>query len=359
MGIVTDNKDPREIGRVKFRVPEVGGQKIFAWAKVPMAVGGNQAGLFAAPTVDAQILVAFEANDINRPVIIGAWYPQVSEKSTIPGAAQHLGDDPVRDGRGEDTGTGAGGVQLEQPIDGAITEYPFNFVFKSPRAGHLIEIDDTQDGERISISHGPSKSWLEFQSDGTIVMGSKDKRYLVVEQSNQEHFKAAHDVLVDGAMTHKTVGAQTEEYADTAMITHTGDKTETLQANSTKTVTGTTTETLTGDVTKTLSGALSLTIASLVTLVMAAAATVSGTTIAISATVLTVTAGSIILGSSSGGLALMNENALALLNANIAINNGHLHTTTLPGAPTGPPTVPQIPLPNAPGVDKTQITKAL
>ena len=357
MGIVTDNDDPRKMGRIKVRVTEVGGQKILAWAKPPVPVGGDKAGFFGTLQVNSQVLVVFEAEDQNRPVILGAWYPQVSEESTAPVVTRGK-DDPIRDARGNDTGTGAGGASLEEPADPFGAEYPFNFVFKSPGAGHLIEIDDTEGKERISITHGPSKSWLEFHPDGTIVIGSKAKRYLLVETDNQEHIKGNQDVLVDGNSTHKTSGTRDEEYGGARDVKDKADYTQTVDGKSTRTVQGSVSDTVQGNVNLTFNAQLAAVIQAAVQIQLAAAMTLQGTSMDIQGSdmkmtmaTVDITSPQITLGSAAA-LKLIDERIVAFHNANIALYNAHSH----PAMGANPPTVPQIPI-ILPGVS-TQLTKA-
>ena len=202
LGTVTDANDPRKLNRVKVRVPDVSGQLVLSWARVALPYAGPGVGGFQVPPMGARVIVAFEANDVNRPIVVGAGWDQVGETSTAPAAARGEAD-PVRDGpRGEDTVVGAGGVNLREPADLFAATYPKNTVFKTS-SGHLIEYDDSDGAERISITHGPSKSWLEFHPDGSIVLGCKQKLYELVEDDRQEHTKGAHDVVVEGNSTMK------------------------------------------------------------------------------------------------------------------------------------------------------------
>jgi hypothetical protein len=202
LGTVTNPNDPRKLNRVKVRVPDVSGQLELAWARVAVPYAGPGVGAFQVPPMGARVMVAFEANDVNRPIVVGAGWDQVGEASTAPAAARGNGD-PVRTSRGADTAVGAGGVALVEPADPYAAVYPKNTVFKTS-SGHLIEYDDSAGAERISITHGVSKSWLEFHPDGSVVLGCKKKLYELVEEDRQEHTKGAHDVKVDGNSTYST-----------------------------------------------------------------------------------------------------------------------------------------------------------
>lgn len=206
MARVIKNTDPKRINQVKVKVHGVGGEKELAWARVLGPVGGNLTGAAAwLPEAGSLVWVMFEQEDINKPVVIGCGWPQAAGKSQIPVAA--LGEaDEVRDARGSDTASGAGGASLEEPDDPAAAEYPFNKVYKDPTAGHLIEIDGTEDAERIAVTHGKTKTWVEFHPDGGFVLGVKGKRYTLVDVDDALHVKGRRDVVVAGEMTTKAGG---------------------------------------------------------------------------------------------------------------------------------------------------------
>jgi hypothetical protein len=205
IGIVTQHDDDRRIARVKLRLPDVGGQKETAWARVVSPLGGIGSGAPLIPPVDAAVMVMFESGNTNHPVVLGGIWFQEAEASQLPKAS--LGEtDDVRDARGQDTATGAQGASLQEPSDPFAPSYPDNMVFKEPKAGHLLEADGTEGKERISITHGTSKSWFEFHPDGSFVLGIKGKRYVMVDTDDQKHVKGREDVVVEGDATHKATG---------------------------------------------------------------------------------------------------------------------------------------------------------
>lgn len=73
-GIVTDNTDPRNFGRIKALVPEVLGEVTTGWASPCAPYFGTQAGFFAVPPVGAGVWIEFEAGDPSRPIWVGGWW---------------------------------------------------------------------------------------------------------------------------------------------------------------------------------------------------------------------------------------------------------------------------------------------
>lgn len=70
--LVTDNKDPQKLGRVKVKLPWLGDDAETPWAPVATLMAGKQRGTFFLPEVDDEVLVAFEHGDLDHPVVLGA-----------------------------------------------------------------------------------------------------------------------------------------------------------------------------------------------------------------------------------------------------------------------------------------------
>src|SRR6185436_4797932 len=70
-GVVTDNKDPKQIGRVRARVPDVMGDKESGWALPCFPFGGSGMGFIALPSVGAGVWIEFEHGDPDYPIWAG------------------------------------------------------------------------------------------------------------------------------------------------------------------------------------------------------------------------------------------------------------------------------------------------
>lgn len=82
-GIVTDTQDPKQLGRLRARVPELLGTEESGWALPCAPYAGDGAGLFAVPEVGAGVWIEFEAGDLSRPIWTGAWW----QSGQIPDSA--------------------------------------------------------------------------------------------------------------------------------------------------------------------------------------------------------------------------------------------------------------------------------
>jgi uncharacterized protein involved in type VI secretion and phage assembly len=75
-GIVADNKDPKNLGRLKARVPEVLGDLVTGWALPCAPYAEDGAGLFLVPPPRAGVWIEFEAGDVSCPVWSGCWWKE-------------------------------------------------------------------------------------------------------------------------------------------------------------------------------------------------------------------------------------------------------------------------------------------
>ena len=117
-GVVTDNRDPDGIGRIRARVPDATGERETGWALPALPYAGDSVGLFVLPPVGANVWIEFEGGDTEPPIWTGCfWAP---------------GEPPTREARQKvlttDVGTitlddtaGAGGITIETSAGMKIT----------------------------------------------------------------------------------------------------------------------------------------------------------------------------------------------------------------------------------------------
>ncbi|PLS83071.1 MAG: hypothetical protein CYG59_02360 [Chloroflexi bacterium] len=120
VGIVTNNKDPEWMGRVKVKFPWLSDQDESAWARVVAPMAGPGRGFFYLPEIDDEVLVGFEHGDIHRPFVMGAMWNGKDAPPTKPGPT--LG--------------GSGNVYLR--------------TVKTPY-GHTLTFDDTPGEEKVTV----------------------------------------------------------------------------------------------------------------------------------------------------------------------------------------------------------------
>jgi len=73
-GIVEDNQDPENLGRIRALVPEVLHDVISGWALPCTPYAGSGSGQFTVPPKEAGVWIEFEAGDVSRPIWSGCWW---------------------------------------------------------------------------------------------------------------------------------------------------------------------------------------------------------------------------------------------------------------------------------------------
>lgn len=78
-GLVVENIDPEQIGRVLVQVPDVLGVVPSSWAMPCVPSAGIQAGCFVVPPIGSQVWVEFEQGNPNYPIWTGGFWGLVAE----------------------------------------------------------------------------------------------------------------------------------------------------------------------------------------------------------------------------------------------------------------------------------------
>lgn len=73
-GLVADNSDPLNLGRLQAIVPEVLGETKSSWALPCTPFAGTGAGLFTVPPLGSGVWIEFEAGEVSRPIWSGCWW---------------------------------------------------------------------------------------------------------------------------------------------------------------------------------------------------------------------------------------------------------------------------------------------
>jgi uncharacterized protein involved in type VI secretion and phage assembly len=128
IGVVTNNKDPDKLGRIKVKFPWLSDQEESAWARILSPMAGKERGFYFLPEVDDEVLVAFEHGQVEFPYVLGALW---NGKDKPPGS----NDDGKNNQR----------------------------LIKS-RSGHVIIFDDTEGKEQIIIRDKTAKNEIVIDS---------------------------------------------------------------------------------------------------------------------------------------------------------------------------------------------------
>lgn len=86
-GVVLNNIDPKQIGRIQVIVPDVSGVAISSWALPCLPWGGIQTGVITVPLMGAGVWVEFEQGDPDYPIWTGCFWGSAGE---IPSGAKQI-----------------------------------------------------------------------------------------------------------------------------------------------------------------------------------------------------------------------------------------------------------------------------
>ncbi|GAB7129701.1 phage baseplate assembly protein V [Silvimonas sp. JCM 19000] len=78
-GVVLNNIDPMQTGRIQVQVPDVLGVGISSWAMPCVPFAGIQSGIYTVPQVGSGVWVEFEQGDHDYPIWVGGFWGSAAE----------------------------------------------------------------------------------------------------------------------------------------------------------------------------------------------------------------------------------------------------------------------------------------
>lgn len=157
-GIVADQSEPDNQGRIMVQVPSVFGAALPIWARPCLPYGH-----FYLPPPGTRIWVEFEAGNTAYPIWVGVWYPDGQAPAETQAA----------------------------PQTARVIQTTF---------GHTIEISDAKDAEKVVIRHG-NDSFLALQPDGSVILSNTKGAHLHLNATDNETTlmsEAGHLVTMTG-----------------------------------------------------------------------------------------------------------------------------------------------------------------
>lgn len=186
-GIVTDNKDPEELGRLKVKFPWFSDDNETDWVRMTTFMAGGMCGSFFLPDVGDEVLVAFEHGNINRPYIIGALWNGVDK----PPETNSDGKNNIRKIKSRS------GHELIFNDE----ENKENLEIHT-KAGHKIFLNDTSDEEKLEI--------LDKTGNNLIVIDSVENSITISGQKKIDIKSGSNSVVIDSDANSITMSGQTK-----------------------------------------------------------------------------------------------------------------------------------------------------
>ncbi|MCK6561681.1 phage baseplate assembly protein V [bacterium] len=188
VGVVTNNKDPQGMGRVKIRFPWREHQDESYWARIATLMAGKDRGSFFLPEVGDEVLVAFEREDIRHPYVVGGlWNGQDKPPETNSDGKNNIRKIKSRSGH--------------EIIFNDDHEAKKEKVEIHTKAGHKVVLDDAAGSEKIEVRDKSGSNFIVIDS----VQNS-----ITIESTAQLKIKSQKiDIEAGATMTLKASGALT------------------------------------------------------------------------------------------------------------------------------------------------------
>jgi uncharacterized protein involved in type VI secretion and phage assembly len=193
IGIVTNNKDPDGMGRVKLKFPWRGDEDESYWARIATLMAGGDRGSFFLPEVDDEVLVAFDHGDIHHPYVLGALWNGVDKppetnadgKNNLRKIKSRSGHEIIFDDNSE---------QMKEKVE------------IHTKAGHKILLDDSAGKEKIEIVDKTGSNSVKMDSVQNSIsiesaMKLKIKSQMIeIESGTMMKIKAGATLTIEGAL---------------------------------------------------------------------------------------------------------------------------------------------------------------
>jgi uncharacterized protein involved in type VI secretion and phage assembly len=191
VGIVTNNQDPEQLGRVKVKYPWLSASEESHWARMATLMAGKDRGSFYLPEVDDEVLLAFEHGDVRFPYVLGMlWNGEDTPR--------YDNSDGKNDLRVITSRSGHEFIFDDNDRQGKVTIHT--------KKNHTITLDDSAGGEKISIEdHTGGNSIVIDSSSNSIAVKSAtkltiDSQIVEIKAGGTMKLEATGTMTIKGAM---------------------------------------------------------------------------------------------------------------------------------------------------------------
>lgn len=191
-GIVAENKDPENLGRIVPIVPSILGEERLPWALPCFPTSGY----FKVPDIGESVWIEFEGGYLENPIWSGVWYAPASHKwYNIQG-------------------------KFEVPKDSKVTP-PQKRMYQS-RCGHKVIYNDKEGEESILIRHKVGTQ-VEIDKDGNVFINIVKSKSESIEVDSNLSVIGNVDININGNKNENIGGDETINVGGIINITAGGE----------------------------------------------------------------------------------------------------------------------------------------
>ncbi|MDQ1909558.1 phage baseplate assembly protein V [Paenibacillus sp. GD4] len=163
VGIVTNNKDPENLARVKLKLPLREGETETDWVRIATLMAGNERGSLFIPEVGDEVLVAFHLGEVRQPYVIGTLWssklkpaPGKNEKNDVRKFKSRAGHELIFD---------------DNDSDGKVT--------LKTNKGQIVEMMDKDSSIKIADSSGNQSVLIKGGSANEITISAGTSKIMM------------------------------------------------------------------------------------------------------------------------------------------------------------------------------------
>jgi uncharacterized protein involved in type VI secretion and phage assembly len=187
VGIVTNNKDPEGLGRVKVRFPWRENSRESHWARVVAIGAGKDRGFYWVPEVDDEVLLVADKKDIQHLFVVGSLW-NGKDKPAVNNSDGENNTRLIRSRSGHEIRVfdkkGQGKVEIKS------------------EKGHTVTIDDQKSIIEIAASGGSNKITIDVNQNGITIQSrvslTLKSQNITIEAGASLNLKASGTVKVQG-----------------------------------------------------------------------------------------------------------------------------------------------------------------
>jgi len=169
-GVVTDNDDPDNLGRVKVKIEVLNDKYETEWIPVLSFLSGDNYGAFFVPDINDQVIIGFMDNSYEEAFVLGGIW---GDKQRPP---------EVKCGKNKSEKN--------------------NLKYIKSKSGNMIIFDDTENDEKIKILSGDNtkfeiikkESLLSIETDNDILIDAKNNMKI---QASEIEIVSENNIKID------------------------------------------------------------------------------------------------------------------------------------------------------------------